>query len=248
MNFILRIISIPFSILAYTLLGFYFVLFHPIQWICLRLFGYEAHKRSVDALNFMLLSTMPLLFSWAKVEFRSDIPEGKAIIFAANHQSMFDIMTMGWFLRRYHPKYVSKIELAKNIPSVSFNLRHGGSAVIDRKNPRQALPELKKMGEYINTHKRSVVLYPEGTRSRTGVPGEFAANGLKILCKYAPDVLVVPVSINNSWKINRYGTFPLGLGSMIKLTVHEPIAVSEQPFEELFEITKERIISAIEVK
>ena len=60
------------------------------------------------------------------------------VVFVANHQSLYDIPPFIWFMRSNHPKFISKIELAKGIPSVSYNLRHGGAALIDRKNPRQS--------------------------------------------------------------------------------------------------------------
>lgn len=241
----LRLISIPFSILAYFLFFLYITIFHPISVFSFRVFGYHAHKKVIDGLYFSLLSVIYALFSSAKIDFRAPIPEGKPIIFVANHQSLFDIMTMGWFLRRYHPKYVSKIELGRNIPSISYNLRHGGSVLIDRKDPRQALPALKQMGEYIQEHSRSVIIYPEGTRSRDGKPGHFSNNGLKILCKYAPDALVVPVTINNSWRVFRYGGFPFGLGCRIKLIAHAPMAAKDYPFNTLFENTVKAIVDDI---
>jgi len=149
---------------------------------------------------------------------------------------------LAWLLREFHPKFVSKIELGKGIPSVSYNLQHGGSVLIDRKDPRQALPELKKMGEYIENNCRSTVIFPEGTRTRNGHPKPFASNGLKILCKYAPDAWVVPVTINNSWKIFRYGNFPLGMGNKLRFTVHPPIKVADFDFNALFEKTEQDIV------
>ena len=241
-----KIISIPLTLITFFLFFFIICLFHPIQYICLHLFGYQAHKRSVDMLNFFLLNILWFTFTSAKVEFKAELPDGKPLIFVANHQGLYDIIGIGWFLRKYHPKYVSKIELGKGIPSVSYNLNHGGSVLIDRKDPKQALPALKKMAEYIQTSNRSTVIYPEGTRSRDGKPGTFAANGLKILCKYAPDALVVPISINNSWKIFRYGGFPLGIGNRLKFIVHPPIAVKECDFNTLFEITEKLIVGDID--
>ncbi|HLP04833.1 MAG TPA: lysophospholipid acyltransferase family protein [Paludibacter sp.] len=240
-----KIISFPLSVIAGFMFFFLLTIFHPIQFVCLRLFGYEAHKRSVDILNFFLLGIVFILFSYPKAEFRAKLPEGKPLILVANHQSIFDIMLIGWFLRKYHPKYVSKIELGRNIPSVSFNLKHGGSVLIDRKDPKQALPALKQMGEYIQQHNRSTVIYPEGTRSHNGKPGAFAQNGLKILCKYAPDALVVPLTINNSWKMFRYGGFPFGLGNRLQLIVHEPMPVRGSEFNSLFEYTEKTVVDAI---
>jgi 1-acyl-sn-glycerol-3-phosphate acyltransferase len=224
---------------------FFICLFHPIQWICFNIFGYQAHKKSVDILSFFSVHTLYLLFSKANIENRELIPEGQPLIFVANHQGVFDIVAMGWLLRKFHIKYVSKIELGKGIPSISYNLNHGGSVLIDRKDPKQALPALKKMGEYIEKTHRSVVIYPEGTRTRDGKPKPFAASGLKILCKYAPSAYVVPVTINNSWKIFRYGSFPLGIGNKVTFSVHQPIKVSECDFNTLFERTEKAIIDRI---
>jgi 1-acyl-sn-glycerol-3-phosphate acyltransferase len=126
-------------------------------------------------------------------------------------------------MRKHHPKFISKIELGKGIPSVSYNLRHGGAALIDRKNPRQSLPALMKFGEYIEKNKYAAVIFPEGTRSKDGNPKQFQTKGLEILFKKIPSALIVPVTINNSWKMLRYGKFPAGLGNHIKFTVHKPL-------------------------
>ena len=48
---------------------------------------------------------------------------------------MYDISPIMWYLRKHHVKFVAKKELGKGIPSVSYNLRHGGSILIDRKKP-----------------------------------------------------------------------------------------------------------------
>ncbi len=146
---------------------------------------------------------------------------------------MYDIIGMIWFFRKFHPKFVSKVELGKGIPSVSYNLTHGGSVLIDRKDPKQAIPAIKGLSEYIEKHKRSAVIFPEGTRSKNGKPKEFAQSGLKILCKYAPSAYVVPVTINNSWKFFRFGFFPYGLGNHITFTIHEAMPVKEHTFDDL---------------
>jgi 1-acyl-sn-glycerol-3-phosphate acyltransferase len=140
---------------------------------------------------------------------------------------------------------VSKKELGSGIPSVSYNLRHGGSVLIDRKDPKQAIPVIKGLSEYIEKNNRSAVIFPEGTRSKTGHPREFAQSGLKILCKYAPSAYVVPISINNSWKIVKYGFFPLGLGNHLTFTVHKPLLVKEMSFEEILEKTERAVIEGI---
>jgi 1-acyl-sn-glycerol-3-phosphate acyltransferase len=243
-----KIISYPLSFIAMLMFLLALVIFHPIQWICFNLIGYQAHKKSVDYLNLILLRISHLLGTTYKVENRGAIPEGVPIIFVANHQSLYDIIAMIWFLRRFHPKFVSKKELGKNIPSVSYNLRHGGSVLIDRKDPKQAVPTIKILSEYIELHKRSAVIFPEGTRSKTGIPKEFSQTGLKILCKYAPSAYVVPVSINNSWKLFKYGFFPLGLGNRITFTVHKALSVKDLSFDEIMKQTEQAIVQGIITK
>jgi 1-acyl-sn-glycerol-3-phosphate acyltransferase len=89
------------------------------------------------------------------------------------------------------------------------------------------------------------VIFPEGTRSKTGKPKEFAQSGLKILCKYEPSAYVVPISINNSWKMVKYGFFPLGLGNRLTFVIHKPLAVSDYDFAEIMQKTENAVIEGI---
>lgn len=236
-----KIISYPLTILFYLVFGLWLIIFQPIQWICYNVFGYNAHRWSVAVLNFFLVRTTHILGTTYVVKGREKLPPHKPLIFVANHQSLYDIPPFIWFMRAWHPKFISKKELGKGIPSVSYNLKYGGSALIDRKDPKQALPEIKKCAELINNNNYSVVIFPEGTRSKTGAPKPFSVNGLKMLYKFAPDAYFVPVTIENSWKMTRYGQFPLGIGNRLKFTVHEPLKISEYSFEEIFEKTEKTV-------
>ncbi len=242
-----KLVSYPISVVYYLCFGLTLVIFHPIQWICLNVFGYQAHKKSVDYLNLFLVRCTNILGTTYSVKNKEVIPNNVPIIFVANHQSLYDIIGIIWYLRRFHAKFVSKKELGKGIPSVSYNLRHGGSVLIDRKDPKQALPVIKGLGEYIEKNKRSAVIFPEGTRSKTGKPKEFAQSGLKILCKYAPNAYIVPISINNSWKMVKFGAFPMGLGNKLEFIIHEPMAVKDYSFEEIMQKTESAVVSAIKI-
>lgn len=242
-----KIISYPLSVIYYLLFGLTLAFFHVVQWLCFNLFGYKAHKKSVDMLNLFLVINTYVLGTRYKVTGLEKLPEGQPLIIASNHQSLYDISTICWFMRKIHPKFISKIELGKGIPSISYNLNHGGSVLIDRKDPKQALSTIRKMAEYIETNKRSAVIFPEGTRSKTGKPRPFAENGLKILCKYAPSACVVPVTINNSWKMTKWGYFPVGLGNHIELIIHDPVPVKGKPFTELFTQTEQAVTGSIKI-
>ena len=150
----------------YLLFGLLLFLFHPIQWLCLKLGGQEGHKKSVDLLNFFLLGTYYILGSRIKFKNPYNLPTNRPIIFIANHQSMYDIPALIWFLRSYHAKFISKIELTKGIPSVSFNLKYGGGANIDRKDSKQAVSEIIKLAERMQKFNWSTVIFPEGTRAK----------------------------------------------------------------------------------
>ena len=242
-----KIISYPLSILYYCIFLLWLIIFHPIQWICLNLFGYNAHRISVAYMNWFLVRSAHILGTTFHIEGMENVPENQPLIIVANHQSLHDITTMIWFLRKTHPKFISKIELGQGIPSVSYNLRHGGSALIDRKDPKQALPAIKKVAELVNNNNYAVVIFPEGTRSKTGAPKPFAVSGMKMLYKFAPNAYFLPITINNSWKMTKFGQFPLGLGANLEFQIHAPLKASDYSFEEILERTEEVIIQNIKL-
>ena len=192
-----KLIAYPLTILYFLCFLITLIIFHPIQWFCFNLFGYQAHKKSVDILQLCLIRCLHILGTRFTFNNPHKIDTNLPLIIVANHQSMYDISPIMWYMRKHHPKFISKIELGKGIPSVSYNLRHGGSALIDRKNPRQSLPAIMKFGEYIETNNRAAVIFPEGTRSKNGVPKPFQRKGLEILFKKIPSASIVPVSMPN---------------------------------------------------
>lgn len=237
----MKIISyILSSIFALVFFSFLFI-FHPLQWIGLNIFGYEGHKFVVDIMNWFLTKSLFILGIFVSVENNQNLPKNTTLIFVSNHQGIFDIPPLIWAFRKYHPKFVSKIELGKGIPSISFNLRHGGAALIDRKDSKQAISTLGNFSKKINKNKWSAVIFPEGTRSRNGEPKKFATNGLKMLAKYNKEGYIVPLTINNSWKVFKYGKFPLGVGSPISIITHQPIKIDSLPFDELI-LQTEKVI------
>ena len=246
MKTLTKIVSYPLSVLCYLFFFLTLGLFHPVQWICLKLGGYHAHHKSVVIFNFMLLRCLNILGTTFTFENDYDLPVNRSCIFVANHQGIYDIPPIIWHFRDQHPKFVSKKELGRGIPSISFNLRHGGSVLIDRKNGREALVKMSKFADYLNKTNRSAVIFPEGTRSRTGAPKKFAHQGLQMLFRKMPDALVVPLTINNSWKLFRYGSFPMGLGTRLKVKVHEPVAVNSDTPENLVAKVERTIIADIE--
>ena len=224
----MKLLAYPLTLLYAFAFLLCITIFHPILWISHHVFGYNGLQHSVNALQFFLMRCLNILgtrFTYTN-HFEADIPKGTPLIIVSNHQSMYDISPILWYMRQYHPKFISKIELGKGIPSVSYNLRHGGAALIDRKNPRQSIRAINDFSKFINEKKYAAVIFPEGTRSKDGQPKPFQRRGLQTLIKNIPTATVVPLTINNSWKTLKYGKFPMGLGAHITITAHKPINLS----------------------
>jgi 1-acyl-sn-glycerol-3-phosphate acyltransferase len=242
-----KLLGYVFSPFQYLTFVIFLLIFHPIQWLSLRLGGYSAHKKSVDILNFFLLSTYYCV--GCAVRFKNDfnLPENRSIIFVANHQSMYDISPLIWHLRKYHAKFVSKIELTRQpVPSIPFNLIHGGGANIDRKDPKQSIVEILKLATRMRENKWSAVIFPEGTRTKNGKMKPFAVGGVATLLKKVPDALVVPIAIQGSWELTQFGLYPLKFGQGIKYSVLEPIEPEGKSHESIIEEAERMIKETVE--
>ena len=242
--FLMKILSYILSVAYYLVFGVLLLLFHLIQWITFNLLGYQAHKVSLDWLQFFIIRATHILGTRYTFSLHEKLPDNVPILIVSNHQSMYDIPPLIWYLKKIHPKFVSKKELGRGIPSVSFNLRHGGSVLIDRKNPGEATQKLVDFATYLNQHRRSGVIFPEGTRSKDGVLKPFKRRGLQTLIDHMPEAYLLPVRIFNSWKLQRSGMFPLPLGTHIKIKTLPLLKVSDYPTDTLIDLVEEKINQA----
>lgn len=214
------------KLLSYLLSPFYIlwffgmlVIFHPIQIICLKLGGYHPRKKAVDIMNFLLVYGLWIMGCRIRFKGFDQLPQNRPFIIVSNHQNTMDIPPIVIGFRKHHPKYVSKIELGKGIPSISYNLRHGGSALIDRKNPRQSIVEIMKLGKHIEKENYCASIFPEGTRAKDGKVKDFQHAGIASLLKYAPSALIVPFVIDGNSELAKHGNFPLTFGTKLTYTV-----------------------------
>lgn len=222
-----KLLSYPLSVVYYVLFGSILVFFDIVQRLCY-VINSRLHKLSIVALNFCLLRGLNLLGTRFVFDMPFTLDKKQSYIIVSNHQSTYDIPPIIWYFRKIHPKFVGKKELGKGIPSISFNLNRGGAVLIDRKKPKQALEQIKAYGEQLSKTNESIVIFPEGTRSKNYEPRPFRNAGLLALMNTMPDAKLLGVSISNSWKITRYGAFPMGLGAKMILTVHPPIDVPKE--------------------
>ena len=224
--------------------GFILSVFHVAQLVAHRLGGRPAQKKMADWLNALITYGWRLTGSSCQFQVDAPLPNNRPLLFVANHQSLFDISPISWFLRRQNPVFVAKIELSRGIPSISYNLRRSGAALIDRKDARQSMSQLSRLGQALNRRQCSVVIFPEGKRNSSNEPGEFAPAGLAILLRKAPDALVVPIAIANTGQFNPRGLFPLRSFTRMSWTVLPPI----DPTDASIDYVVERARAAIAEK
>jgi 1-acyl-sn-glycerol-3-phosphate acyltransferase len=199
------------------------VAFDPAQRLA-RLFGQRPQEVVAGALQTSITAAFRLCGTRLEVERHPEVRPGRGYILLANHQSMFDIPILGSLLPSNYPKYVSKRELGRGIPSISYNLRRGGHALIDRADRGQAVEAIRALAAQARARDVSVVLYPEGTRSRAGELRAFKPAGALALFEAAPELPVVPVAIDESWKLLAHNLTPVPWGVRVRVHLGAPIA------------------------
>ena len=218
-----RLLSYILSPLYWFIFGTLLLIFHPIQMFTQWIWGYPVRKRAVDILNYGLFYSLGVLGTKITIRGKEKIPRNRPVIIVANHQSTLDIPGVIIVFKEIHPKFISKIELGKGIPSISYNLRYGGSVLIDRKNPRQSVKDILTLGKHIEEKNYAACIFPEGTRTKDGLVKPFMSAGIASLYKTSPSAVIVPFAIDGSYDIMKNGHVPMTLGINLKLTVLDPI-------------------------
>jgi len=236
-----KIVAYLLTIIHYFLMSVLLIGFHPIQVIAYNLFGYEAHKKVVDLINYLFVKNLNTLFCWFTYHGFKNLPKNVPLIIISNHQSMHDIAPIAWAFRKHHPKFIAKKELGRHYPSISYNLRKGGSIVIDRQSGSKAIKEILGLGKNMEKKNWSVCIFPEGTRSKNGELNEFKPAGFKTLLRAAPNALIVPMVIDGNYKLHKWGQFPLNIGIRIKYTALKPMHRGDLTEIELLEKIKNQI-------
>lgn len=218
------------KILSYVLTPVYMLIFgillgvfHPIQVVTRWIWGYPVRKKAVDILNYGLLYGLWILGTRITFKGLEKIPKNRPLIIVANHQSTMDIPAVIIGFRKNHPKFISKIELGKGIPSISYNLRHGGSVLIDRKNKSQSVKDILLLGKHIEKNNYSACIFPEGTRTKTGLVNTFQPAGIASLIRTSPSAIIIPFAIDGHYQLWKNKSFPIAFGTHLKYTVLDPI-------------------------
>lgn len=151
------------------------------------------------------------------VEGGEKLQEGASYIFAANHQSQFDIPILAGFMKA-DICWMAKKELFE-IPVFGRTMLTSGFIPVDRSHGRQAMQSLLEAAKRI-AGGTSVIIFPEGTRSPDGHLQDFKSGAMVLAIKAG--VPLVPVAIIGTHKILPKGKLLAQAGEVI-VRVGEPI-------------------------
>jgi 1-acyl-sn-glycerol-3-phosphate acyltransferase len=155
------------------------------------------------------------------------VPAGQPVVFAVNHSSLFDILVLFAKLPG-SVRFVAKRELAR-IPFFGTAMVRSGNVVIDRANPRAAQEAYQRAADRMIAQGVSAIVFPEGTRSRTGdlLPFKAMPFGLAI----AAGVPVVPVYVHNTFQIMPKGAWRLRR-MPVRVRIGDPIPTTGRTLDD----------------
>lgn len=182
---------------VHNAVGFVFTLFWTAGWISLALLVLLATRRRDVALRMAARCWAPGLTGGAGarlvVEGADAVDWSRPYLLVSNHQSVIDICAL--FQAVPVPlHFLLKQEMAK-VPFVGWYARACGMLFIERDNPR-AGPRLRREAAALLGDGHTLCLFPEGTRSRTGVVAPFKGGGFQSAIDAGVDVL--PVAIDGA--------------------------------------------------
>lgn len=169
------------------------------------------------------------------------IPEG-TVLFVSNHQSYFDLAVFLGFIPK--PKgYMAKASLSK-IPILKYWMQELQCVFIERGDAKKAARALTE-GIKVLRGGQSLVIFPEGRRSKDGMLGDFKGGSIKLATK--AKVPIVPVSIDGTYRMLE-GNGGRICPAQVRVYVHEAIptrGLSGEELEGLSDRVREVVSSGI---
>ena len=167
-----------------------------------------------------------------RVDGLSNIEPDKSYIYMANHQSNFDIpVLLGYLPVQF--RWLAKAELFK-IPMFGRAMLAAGYVKIDRFNQQSAFESISEAAQKMKNGV-SVMIFPEGTRSKDGRIRPFKKGGFVMAVDSG--VPIVPVIIRGTWPIMAKSSLRINRGD-VEMEIAEPIdtiGYTRETKEELME-------------
>ncbi|HCC07440.1 MAG TPA: 1-acyl-sn-glycerol-3-phosphate acyltransferase [Clostridiales bacterium] len=177
-----------------------------------------------------------------EVEGIENVPVDGPLVLISNHQGNFDVIALVASINR-RVGFIVKKEL-RDMPFLGSWVENMGSLFIDRGNIRQSAQIVVEAIDYINAG-NAIMIFPEGTRSKSDIVGEFKSGSFKIATKAGANI--VPVSISGSYKVMEANNGKVKSGK-IKIKYHKVIQTKDMNREDVNEIhntVKEIIIKGL---
>lgn len=176
-----------------------------------------------------------------KVSGKDNVDDGQVYVYVSNHSSQFDIVVLQrWLTRRIG--IIFKKELAR-IPVFGWQLQLGPHIKIDRSNAERAIRSIEEAKVRMTKKRTSVVVFAEGTRSKTGEIQPFKRGAFNLAAKVGYPV--VPVTVKGTDKIMPKGSFKIEPREVL-LIIDKPITTeninSRQDELDLMEKVRDIII------
>lgn len=191
----------------------------------------------------VLWSKLACLLSFTPVEVigRENLDKNQSYVFAANHTGMYDIFLIYGYLGRSF-KWVMKQEIRK-IPLVGFACKKVGHIFINRKAMKEAFHSIEEVKKTLSGGV-SVVIFPEGTRTKTGATGPFKRGAFKVATE--TNLPIVPVTIVGGFKVWPT-TKKYPIPGKLKLIIHKPVTFHEdqEHRDAQIEEIRQTVISAL---
>lgn len=164
---------------------------------------------------------------FVKVSGKENIQKETSYVIVLNHQSYYDIFLIyGWIGIDF--KWVMKMELRK-IPGLGISCEKIGHIFIDRSNTQIAIESMNKVKQKL-VNGTSVVIFPEGTRSKTHQLGEFKRGAFRMAIDLGLPILPITlVGTKETLPYNMLDVLP-GTAQMI---IHKPIEISKYSLEDI---------------
>lgn len=171
-----------------------------------------------------------------------NIPKDKPVVFIGNHQGNFDIPLLLGYVGK-PMGFISKIEMTK-IPVISTWMKYLHCVFMDRNDIRQSITAINTGIESIKNG-NSIIIFPEGTRSRSNNVGEFKQGSFKLATKSGAPI--VPITMKGTYKLfeeNKGRITP----AKVEIIISEPIETKDlnpQELKELPDKVRDIIISKL---
>lgn len=150
---------------------------------------------------------------------REKIPAGRAVVFMPNHQSNCDPPAVAAILP---PVLIMAKKEFFRVPLLGTGMRMRGFIPVDRSNRERAFAAVEQAIAALKKG-RSFLVFPEGTRSRTGRLQPFK-KGVFVMAIEA-GAPIVPISVSGASRIMRPGDFRIHPGP-VRITIHDPVPTS----------------------